>query len=325
MSAFPRILHALSGIALLVFAAAGVAQDFPGRSVRLTVPFPPAGVTDRIARLAAHKLGELWRQPVVIDNRPGASGIIAAELVAKAAPDGYTLLFGHIGTHAINASLFAKLPYHPVRDFAPVSLLATVPNLLLIHPSVPANSVTELIALAKARPGTLTYASPGSGTSGHMAGELFKSLAGVDIVHIPYKGAGAALQDVLSGQVSMMFDTVASSLPQARAGKLKGLAVTSASRVPIAPEIPTVAESGVPEFEIAPWFGVLAPAGTPAQVVAKLSVDLRRAVQSDEVREPLSSQGVTLIGSSPQEFAAHIEREIPRWARIVKASGARAD
>jgi len=325
MSAISRILHALSGIALLVFALAGVAQDFPSRSVRLVVPFPPAGVTDRIARLAGQKLGEFWRQPVVIDNRPGASGMIAAELVAKAAPDGYTLLFGHIGTHAINASLFAKLPYHPVRDFAPVSLLATVPNLLLIHPSVPANSVTELIVLAKARPGTLTYASPGSGTSGHMAGELFKSLAGVDIVHIPYKGAGAALQDVLSGQVSMLFDTVASSLPQARAGKLKGLAVTSAARVPIAPEIPTVAESGVPEFEIAPWFGVLAPAGTPAQVVAKLSADLRRAVQSDEVREPLSSQGVTLIGSSPQEFAAHIEREIPRWARIVKASGARAD
>ncbi|MBI2317116.1 MAG: tripartite tricarboxylate transporter substrate binding protein [Betaproteobacteria bacterium] len=325
MSTFSRIFHALSGIALFVFAAAGVAQDFPGRSVRLVVPFPPAGVTDRIARLAAQKLGELWRQPVVIDNRPGASGIIAAELVAKAAPDGYTLLFGHIGTHAINASLFAKLPYRPVRDFAPVSLFATVPNLLLIHPSVPANSVTELIALAKARPGTLTYASPGSGTSGHMAGELFKSLAGVDIVHIPYKGAGAALQDVLSGQVSMMFDTVASSLPQARAGKLKGLAVTSASRVPIAPEIPTVAESGVPEFEIAPWFGVLAPAGTPASVVAKLSADLRRAVDSEEVSKPLSAQGVTLIGSSPQEFAAHIEREIPRWARIVKASGARAD
>lgn len=325
MPTFSRILHALSGIALLVFAAAGVAQDFPGRPVRLVVPFPPAGVTDRIARLAGQKLGELWRQPVVIDNRPGASGIIAAEVVAKAAPDGYTLLFGHIGTHAINASLFAKLPYHPVRDFAPVSLLATVPNLLLIHPSVPANSVTELIALAKARPGTLTYASPGSGTSGHMAGELFKSLAGVDIVHIPYKGAGAALQDVLSGQVSMMFDTVASSLSQARAGKLKGLAVTSASRVPIAPEIPTVAESGVPQFEIAPWFGVLAPAGTPSPVVAKLSADLRRAVESEEVSKPLSAQGVTLIGSSPQEFAAHIEREIPRWGRIVKASGARAD
>jgi len=325
MPAFSRVLRALSGIALLVFAAAGVAQDFPGRPVRLVVPFPPAGVTDRIARLAGQKLGELWRQPVIIDNRPGASGIIAAELVAKAAPDGYTLLFGHIGTHAINASLFAKLPYHPVRDFAPVSLLATVPNLLLMHPSVPANSVTELIALAKSRPGTLTYASPGSGTSGHMAGELFKSLAGVDIVHIPYKGAGAALQDVLSGQVSMMFDTVASSLPQARSGKLKGLAVTSASRVPIAPEIPTVAESGVPQFEIAPWFGVLAPAGTPSPVVAKLSADLRRVVESEEVSKPLSAQGVTLIGSSPQEFAAHIEREIPRWARIVKASGARAD
>ena len=325
MAAISRILHPLSGIALLVFAAAGVAQDFPGRPVRLVVPFPPAGVTDRIARLAGQKLGELWRQPVIIDNRPGASGIIAAELVAKAAPDGYTLLFGHIGTHAINASLFAKLPYHPVRDFAPVSLLATVPNLLLMHPSVPANSVTELIALAKSRPGTLTYASPGSGTSGHMAGELFKSLAGVDIVHIPYKGAGAALQDVLSGQVSMMFDTVASSLPQARSGKLKGLAVTSASRVPIAPEIPTVAESGVPQFEIAPWFGVLAPAGTPSPVVAKLSADLRRVVESEEVSKPLSAQGVTLIGSSPQEFAAHIEREIPRWARIVKASGARAD
>jgi tripartite-type tricarboxylate transporter receptor subunit TctC len=243
------------------------AAGFPARTIRIVVPFPPGGVTDRLARVVAQKMQEHWGQPAVVENRPGASGMIAAEAVAKSAPDGYTIMMGHIGTHAINVSLFSKLPYDPVRDFAPVSLLVSVPNVLLVHPSVPANSVQELVALAKARPGTLNFASPGSGTSGHMSAELFKSLAGIDIVHVPYKGPGPALQDLVAGQVNMLFDTVASSMPQVRGGKVKGLAVTTRERSAIAPDVPTMAESGVAGYEIAPWFAAYAPAGTPPAAV----------------------------------------------------------
>jgi len=283
-------------------------------------------VTDRLARVLGQKMQEGWAQPVLVENRPGASGMIAAEVVAKSAPDGYTLLIGHIGTHAINASLYPKLPYDPVRDFAPVSLLAAVPNLLLLHPSVPANSVQELIALARARPGALNFGSPGSATSGHMSAELFKWMAKIDIVHVPYKGPGPALQDVLAGHVDMLFDTVASSLPQVRAGKLKGLAVTSANRVAIAPDIPTMAESGLPGYEIAPWFAAFAPAGTPAPIVAKLHGEIVKILDQPDVRNAFATQqGMTLIASSPAELEAHVRREIAKWAQVVKETGARAD
>jgi tripartite-type tricarboxylate transporter receptor subunit TctC len=324
------LVCALAALVLGATAFGARAQDpaagFPARTIRIVVPFPPGGVTDRLARMVAQKMQEGWGQPVVVENRPGASGMIAAEAVAKSPPDGYTLMMGHIGTHAINASLFAKLPYDPVKDFAPVSLLVSVPNVLLVHPSVPANNVQELVALARARPGTLNFASPGSGTSGHMSAELFKSLAGIDIVHVPYKGPGPALQDLVAGQVNMLFDTVASSMPQVRGGKLKGLAVTTRERSAIAPDIPTMAESGVAGYEIAPWFAAYAPAGTPPAVVNKLQAEMARILGLPEVRTAfVDQQGMTLIASSPAELGAHTQREIVKWAQVVKATGARAE
>ncbi|HET9043748.1 MAG TPA: tripartite tricarboxylate transporter substrate binding protein [Burkholderiales bacterium] len=324
------LVCALSALVFAVTAIDARAQDpaagFPARTIRIVVPFPPGGVTDRLARMVAQKMQEHWGQPAVVENRPGASGMIAAETVAKSAPDGYTLMMGHIGTHAINVSLFGKLPYDPVKDFAPVSLLVSVPNVLLVHPSVPANSVQELVALAKARPGTLNFASPGSGTSGHMSAELFKSLAGIDIVHVPYKGPGPALQDLVAGQVNMLFDTVASSMPQVRGGKLKGLAVTTRERSAIAPGVPTMAESGVSGYEIAPWFAAYAPAGTPPAVVNKLQAEMARILGLPEVRTAfVDQQGMTLIASSPAELGAHTQREIAKWAQVVKATGAKAE
>jgi tripartite-type tricarboxylate transporter receptor subunit TctC len=324
-----RIAALLGAVALALSAAPATAQDaagFPARTIRIVVPFPPGGVTDRLARVVAQKMQEQWGQPAVVDNRPGASGMIAAEQVAKSPPDGYTLMMGHIGTHAINPGLFAKLPYDPVQDFAPVSLLVSVPNILLVHPSVPAASVAELIALARAKPGTLNFASPGSGTSGHMSAELLKSLTGIDIVHVPYKGPGPALQDLLAGQVNMLFDTVASSMPQVRAGKLKGLAVTTPARSAIAPDVPTMVEAGVAGYEIAPWFAAYAPAGTPPAVIDKLNGEMRRILALPDVRTAfVDQQGMTLIASSPAELGAHTQREIAKWARVVKATGARAE
>lgn len=321
-----RLLAALAALMVSVTAAAQDAASFPNRTIRIVVPFPPGGVTDRLARTVAQKMQEQWGQPAVVDNRPGASGMIAAEFVAKSPPDGYTLMMGHIGTHAINVSLFPRLPYDPVKDFAPVSLLVTVPNILLVHPSVPANSVGELVALARAKPGTLNFASPGSGTSGHMSAELFKSLTGVEIVHIPYKGPGPALQDILAGQVNMLFDTVASSMPQVRAGKLKGLAVTTAARSAIAPDVPTMVEAGVAGYEIAPWFAAYAPAGTPPAIVDKLNAEMRRILALPDVRTAfVGQQGMTVVASSPAELGAHTQREIAKWAKVVQATGARAD
>jgi tripartite-type tricarboxylate transporter receptor subunit TctC len=326
MSALVRLLAALAALMFAVPAAAQDASGYPARTIRIVVPFPPGGVTDRLARTVAQKMQEQWSQPVVVDNRPGASGMIAAEQVIKSPPDGYTLMMGHIGTHAINVSLFSRLPYDPVKDFAPVSLLVSVPNILLVHPSVPANSVGELVALARAKPGTLNFASPGSGTSGHMSAELFKSLAGVEIVHIPYKGPGPALQDLLAGQVNMLFDTVASSMPQVRAGKLKGLAVTTTTRSAIAPDVPTMVEAGVAGYEIAPWFAAYAPAGTPVPVIDKLNAEMRRILALPDVRTAfVDQQGMTIVASSPAELGAHTQREIAKWAKVVQATGAKAD
>ena len=312
---------------LVVFASAARPQAaaFPSKAIRFVVPFPPGGVTDRMARLLSAHMQESWRTPVVVENRPGASGFIASQAVAGAPPDGHTLLMGNINTHAINASLYPKLPYDPVKDFAPISLLVSVPNLLLVHPSVPANSVQALVALARARPGVLTFASGGSGTSSHMSAELLKSMAGIDIVHIPYKGPGPALQDILSGLVNMYFDTIASTLPQVRAGRLKGLAITSPARSTLAPEIPTVAESGMPGFDVAPWFGALTRAGTPPEIVARLNAEMLRILNLAEVRATLGGQGVTIIASSPEAFAQYIDQEIVRWATVVRETGAKAD
>lgn len=313
------------GVLLATLASAASAQTYPTKPIRMVVPFPAGGTTDILARAVAPKLNEAWGQQVVVDNRPGAGGNIGSELVAKSAPDGYTLEMGTVGTHAINASLYAKMPYDHVRDFVPVILVAGVPNVLVVHPSVPVNSVAELIAYAKANPGKLNFASSGSGTSIHLAGELFKVMAGVQMTHVPYKGSAPAVQDLLGGQVQLMFDNLPSSLPHIKAGKLRALAVTSAQRAPALPDVPTVAEAVLPGFEASSWFGVLAPAGTPAAIVAKLNAEIAKWLASPEAKEKLLSQGANAAGGPPEDFAKHIASETAKWAKVVKESGAKVD
>jgi tripartite-type tricarboxylate transporter receptor subunit TctC len=292
--------------------------------VRLVVPFPAAGTTDLLARAAAQKLFEAWGQQVIVDNRPGAAGNIGAELVAKAPPDGYTLLMGTVGTHAINTSLYAKMPYDHVKDFTPVILVAGVPNVLVVNPGVPVNSVAELIAYAKANPGKLNFASSGSGTSIHLSGELFKTMAGVQITHVPYKGSAPALTDLIGGQVQLMFDNLPSSLAFIKAGKLRALAVTGATRAAALPETPTVADT-LPGFEASSWFGILAPAGTPRDIVLKINGEVAKWLASPDAKEKLAAQGANVASGSPEDFAKHIQAETAKWAKVVKESGAKVD
>jgi tripartite-type tricarboxylate transporter receptor subunit TctC len=318
-----------SWIAALVFAAlmmdGAAAQTYPNHAIRLIVPFPAGGTTDIIARDVAKQLTSTLGQSVIVDNRAGAGGNIGSDVVAKAAPDGYTLLMGTVGTHAINPSLYAKMPYDHVKDFTPVILVAGVPNVLEVTPSLPVNSVADLIKLAKAKPGTINFASSGNGTSIHLSGELFKTLTGVDMTHVPYKGSAPAIQDLLSGQVQVMFDNLPSSLAQIKAGKLRPLAVTSSKRSPALPDVPTVAEAGVPGFEASSWFGILAPAGTPPAIVAKINADVNAWLQSPEGKAELAAQGAEAAGGSPDAFVAHIRAETEKWAKVVKASGAKVD
>ena len=311
---------------LLVTVAVGAwAQSYPTKPIRIVVPFPGGGATDLLARAAAQKLTEAWGQPVVVDNRPGAGGNIGTELVARAAPDGYTLEMGTVGTHAINASLYAKMPYDHVKDFAPVILVAGVPNVLVVNPALPVTSVQELISYAKANPGKLNFASSGSGTSIHLSGELFKVMAGVQMTHIPYKGSAPALADLIGGQVQLMFDNLPPSLPQIKAGKLRALAVTSVTRAPALPDVPTVAESGLPGFEASSWFGILAPAGTPPDIIARLNAEIGKWLASPEAKEKLLALGANAAGGSPEDFAKHIAAETAKWQKVVKESGAKVD
>lgn len=303
----------------------GPGQGYPAKPIRFVLGFSAGGSSDILARLLGQKLSEAVGQAVVIENRPGAGGNIAGEVVAKSAADGYTLLLGNQGILATNVSLYSKLAFDPVRDFSPVVLLASQPNILVVHPSLPVKSVKELIALAKRKPGELNYASSGTGAATHLAGELFKSMAGVSMVHIPYKGAPQALTDVIAGQVQLMFASVTSVKPQIEAGRLRALAVTDSKRSQALPQLPTVAETGVPGYEARAWHGVVAPAGTPAAVVARLNSELNKILQLAEVRAKLSREGAEIIGSTPREFAAYIRAEIPKWAKIIKDSGARAD
>ena len=322
-------LAACVAIAALVLAstppASAQTDAYPSKPIRIVVPFPAGGTTDILARAVAQKITEAWGQSVVVDNRPGAGGNIGAELVAKSAPDGYTLLMGTVGTHAINTSLYAKMPFDHVKDFTPVVLVAGVPNVLVVHPSVPAKSVAELVAYAKANPGKLNFASSGSGTSIHLSGELFKTSAGVQMTHVPYKGSAPALTDLMGGQVQLMFDNLPSALPHIKAGKLRALAVTSTVRAPTLPDVPTIAESGFPGFEASSWFGLLAPAGTKPEVVAKLNAEVRKWLETPEAREKLASQGANAAGGTPEDFARHIAAETAKWARVVKESGAKVD
>jgi tripartite-type tricarboxylate transporter receptor subunit TctC len=323
----PLLVAAMAlGLAALGLAAAGAhAQTFPSKPIRMVVPFTPGGTTDILARTVGQKMTEHWGQPVVIDNRPGAGGNIGSELVAKAPPDGYTLLMGTISTHAINASLYKKLPFDPTRDFAPVSRVGTLPNILIVHPSVPVKSVRELIELAKSKPGELNFASSGVGTSLHLSGELFNSMAGVKLVHIPYKGSSPALADLLGGQVKIMFDNLPSALPHVKAGKLKPLAVTSTKRAAVLPEVPTVIESGLPGFEVTSWFAVFAPAKTPKDIVTKLNGEIVKILNSGDVKEKLTQIGVDAAPTTPEELAAFAKAETEKWGKVVKATGASAD
>jgi len=312
--------------ATLLFAcAAAQAQGWPNKPVRFVIPFPAGGSTDIVGRLIGEKLGQSLGQPFVIDNRAGAGGTTGSDLVAKAAPDGYTLLMGTSSTHAIASSLYAKLPYDATRDFAPVSLLGTATILLVVNPSVPAKSVRELVALAKAQPGQLTFASSGNGSVSHLTGEYFKSLAGIDMQHIPYKGDSPMTVDLVSGRVSMAFGTAVAFLPYVQSGKLNALAVTNAKPSAVAPGLPTVADAGLNGFEALQWFGLLMPAATPKEIVDKLQSEVARVLRMPDVRERLQGLGIEIVGSSPDAFASFMQAETRKWGKIVKDSGAKVD
>jgi tripartite-type tricarboxylate transporter receptor subunit TctC len=316
-------------VALALCLALGVAleaaaQAYPAKPIRFIVPFPPGGSADILARAIGQKAGEGLGQSLVIENRPGAGTAIGAEALAKSAPDGYAIMIGTVSSHAIGPALNPKLPFDPVRDFAPVSLVASIPFAMIVHPSVPAKTVAEFVVLARAKPGTLNYSSAGSGTSNHLAGELLRSMTGIEIVHIPYKGSAPALNDLVSGQVSMMFDLVLTAAPHVKSGAVRGLAVTSAQRSSVLPDLPTVAES-IPGYEVSAWFGIFAPAGVPQPVVQRLNAEFVKALQQPDLRQRLASQGAEPLTSTPDEFAAYLRAEIDKWARVVKAAGMKAD
>jgi len=311
--------------AALVYMTAAHAQPaYPQKPIRLVVPFPPGGGTDILARLFGQKMSETLGQQIIIDNRGGAGGTLGTDIAAKAAPDGYTLILVS-GSHAINPGLYQKLPYDSVNDFAPITQIATSPGILVVNPSLPVKSVKDLIALARAKPGQINYASAGSGTPPHLAGELFKVMAKIDMVHVPYKGNAPAFTDVIGGQVSLIFPTMPSAMPFIKSGKLRPIAVTSAKRSPAAPDIPTIAESGLPGYEATSWYGILAPARTPPQIVARLHEVLVSVIGAPDMQDKLAAQGLDPVGNTPQQFAAVIKSEIAKWAKVVKASGAKPE
>jgi tripartite-type tricarboxylate transporter receptor subunit TctC len=310
---------------LLLAAGTSAAQSYPAKPIRIIVPFPPGGIADLFARVIGQKFSETWGQPGVVENRPGAGGNIGAEIVAKAPPDGYTLVTGSIGTHAVNVSLFSKMAYDPIRDFAPVALIMEAEGLLVLHPSVPVKSVKELIALAKARPGQIAYASAGHGTASHLAGELFKSMAKVDMVHVPYKGNVPALTDLIAGQTSLLFATMPTALPHVQSGRLKALAVASTARSPAAPQLPTIAEAALPGYSVTNWIGFFAPAGTPRDVVTKLNGEVVRVMQAPDIQKRLAAEGAKFSPWTPDQFAGFVKAEMTKWAKVVKEAGIRVD
>ena len=317
-----RLIIALAGAT--AFPAPASSQTYPSRPVRLVIPFPPGGPADIFGRLIAFKLTDTLREQVVVDNRGGGNGNIGAEFVARSMPDGYTLMLLPSAL-AANASLYSKLPYSLVGDFTGVASLGTFPLLLVTHPSVPVRTVPELIALAKAKPGELNFASAGSGGGAHLAAEIFSRAAGISMVHVPYKGTGPAVLGVLGGQVSLMFASVPSVVQHVRAGKLNALAVTSAQRSPAAPELPTVSEQGLPGYDVVSWFGIVAPAGTPADIVKRLNEDVRRVLASPEFQDRLKDEGGRSLVMTPEEFSAFIRNETVRWAKVVRDVGAKLD
>jgi len=311
---------------LALSSALAWAQDYPSKPVRMVVGFPPGGGTDVVARILQPRLTELLGQTIVIDNRPGATGTVAAGQVAKAAPDGYTIMMGHVSVNAIAPSLFANLPYDVNRDFAPIALAASVPHLVVVHPSLPVTTLKELVAYLKAQPGKLTYPSAGNGSMPHLAGEVFQAMAGVKMVHVPYKGSGQSMQDLLGGQHLVAFDTMPASAPHVRSGKLRAVAVSTAQRVPSFPEVPTAEEAGVPGYVVTTWYGLFAPAGTPTPIVSRLHAEMVKAMQTPDVRARLEGIGADgSVSRSPEEFAALVRADTARYAKIVKEIGIRID
>lgn len=323
--AFHAIARTALCAAICAFAGNAKAQSYPERPIRFIVPFVPGGATDIMARTIAAKVNESWGQPVVVDNRAGGGGTIAAVLAAKSPPDGYTWFVGTISTLATNVAAYPKLPYDPLRDFDPVTVTAITPFFIVVHPSVPAATLKEFIALAKERPGKLNYGSSGTGGGAHLTGEYFKLLAGVDIVHVPYKGAAQITTDLLGGQIQLAFSQPPSAVPHVRAGKLRALATTAAKRVSALPEVPVMAEAGLPAFDANSWQGIVLPRGTSPALTEKILAELRRILATPEMRERLATEGSEPGGMSPAEFRRHMEREIAKWTKVVKATGLKID
>jgi len=305
---------------LALVAGPLLAQDYPTKPITLVVPFAPGGSSEFLSRLIGAKLTEAWKQQVVVESKPGGAGNIAMDAVQRAKPDGYTLILGHVGTLAVNPAMFAKLPYDPIKGFVPVTMIATVPSLLVVNPNVPAKDFKEFLALAKSKPGTLYYGSAGNGSSGHLAMEYLKQAAKIDVAHVPYKGTGPMVTDLLGGQTQATFTGAVPLIPHIKQGKLRPLAVGSAKRIAALPDVPTVAESGFPGFETSQWYGILAPAGTPEAIVRKLNAEINRILKSPEVVERLASDGSVPQGSTPEEFAKFIASEQKRWGQVVKSA-----
>ena len=318
-------LSSALALAFSLIVPVAAAAAYPEHAIRLVVPFPPGGGADNLARTIMPRVEALLGKPILIDNRPGAGGNVGAEFVARAAPDGYTLLYGTNGTHSINASLYRNLRFDPIKDFAPVSRMTSIPALLVVTQKFTPNTVTELIRYAKSHPGEVNFASAGNGTTSHLAGELFKTMAGIDIVHVPYRGGALAMTDLIGGQVQMMIDVMPNAYPMARGGKVRGIAVTTAHRFPGAPEYPAIAESGLPGFEASAWDGILAPAGTPRPIIERLNAAIQEALQDPALVEALRGLGAQPVSSTPEEFARHIVTSTEKWAAVVQASGAKVD
>jgi tripartite-type tricarboxylate transporter receptor subunit TctC len=319
------VLAFAAAVALAAHAGGACAQAYPTKPVRMVVGFPPGGGTDILARIVAQKLADAWGQQVIVENRPGASATIGASVVAKAAPDGYTLAMGQLTPNAIAPALYPKLPYDALKDFVPITLVGTSPNILVVNPAVPAKTLAELVAYAKARPGRLTYASSGPGSLQHIAAELFKSMAGVDLVHVPFKGSGQAIVDLVAGQVDMNFDSIPPTIQHIKSGKLRALAVTSARRASAFADVPTIAESGYPGYDLTTWWGLFAPAGTPEDVLERVHADAGAALRNPEVRERFAGLSVDPGGGSRADFAGYVREEVAKYARIVKQLGIKVE
>ena len=315
----------IAGAIALSLQGLAHAQSYPSKPIRMIVPYPPGGGTDIFARLLAAKLSPALGQQVVIEQRPGAGGVIGADVAAKAAPDGYTLLIGQASNLAINQHLISKLPYDPLKDFAPITLIATSPGLLVVHPSLPIRTVKDLVALARSKPGTINYASAGNGSPGHLAAAYFNKVAHIDLLHVPYKGATPAMTDVIAGHASLYFTSPVAAQPYVQSGRLRQIAVTSAQRFPPLPDVPSIAEAGYPDFDMTSWWGLLAPAGIPRDIVARLHTESVTALNAAEMKERLAAQGALVVTNAPDQFASYLKSEIANWGRIVKASGARLD